>query len=153
MGEAGSSAGVIRDLLGGGFPAEPGGLAALPTEVAFLRMEQMCPAAQAQLGTGAGRRVMVCVPGVHVCSPRWATSGLALTLKRMWDSPEERKQVGAHSRGSGPPPRWRGLSSHTHARSRVARARSLPTGWEQRRGQQRARPQGEARGQGAMGQG
>lgn len=92
----------------------------------------------------------------HVCSTSsWATSCLALTWERTWNSPEGRKQVGAHSRGSGPPPRWRWqeLSGHTHARYGVARARGFPTGWEPMRGQQTARPYGGQETRGAMGRG
>lgn len=67
--------------------------------------------------------------------------------ERTWNSPEGKKQVGNHSRASGPPPhwRWQELRGHTHARYGVARARGFPTGWEPMRGQQTAKPYGGKR--------
>lgn len=121
---------VIMGLLGGGFLAEPGGPGSATHGSCSIPQRTVGAGVpsehEARLGTRAGWHVMVCVPGVWVCSTRWATSRLTLTS-------EEREKRELTGGALFPPPHWRGLSVHTHAPSRVARACGLPTAWEQLR--------------------
>lgn len=87
----------------------------------------------------------VCVLGVCVCSPLWATSHLTLTWER-------RGRRGAPSRGSGPPSTLAGAWLSQLRPIRWPGLRSSAS-WEQPRGQQAARPQGGSEARGVMGRG